>query len=66
MQPFMRLTGHLGNIEDLVFRPESPNELVSVGVDRYVLFWDLRVGEQPVNKCVRVHADDINTVDWQR
>ena len=38
------MKGHSGNIEDLAFRPESSNELVSVGIDRYVLFWDTRVG----------------------
>lgn len=71
LDPFLRLQGHSGNIEDLVFRNDSGSELVSVGVDRYILFWDIRVGNsngngavKPVMKAVRVHFDDINTVDW--
>lgn len=33
----------MGNIEDLTFKHDSSScELVSVGVDRYILFWDLR------------------------
>ena len=40
-------------------------ELVSVGVDRYILFWDVRSGSnKPVNKALQAHFDDINTVDW--
>ena len=64
LDPFTRLIGHSGNIEDLVFRYDTPNELVSVGIDRYVLFWDIRSGNKPVNKALQVHFDDINSVDW--
>lgn len=62
----MRLTGHSGNIEDLVFKNDTSTcELVSVGVDRYILFWDVRSGSNiPVNKALQAHFDDINTVDW--
>jgi WD40 repeat protein len=49
----MRLIGHSGNIEDLVFKPDSTSELVSVGVDRYVLFWDIRVGGPSSNGSVK-------------
>eukprot|EP00347_Sterkiella_histriomuscorum_P008918 403343245 len=73
LEPQARLQGHSGNIEDLVFKHDSPFELVSVGIDRYILFWDLRVGslsnkggQKPVQKAVRVHQDDINTVDWSK
>lgn len=66
MEPYARLTGHSGNIEDLAFKNDSCNcELVSVGVDRYILFWDLRTDtKKPVNKVLKAHTDDINTVDW--
>jgi WD40 repeat protein len=35
-----------------------------VGVDRQVIFWDLRQGMQPVLKLKDVHKSDINTIDW--
>ena len=66
LEPYSRLIGHSGNIEDLVFRQDSISELVSVGIDRYILFWDIRATNKPVNKALQVHFDDINTVDWSR
>jgi WD40 repeat protein len=62
----MRLSGHLGNIEDLTFKYDSSScELVSVGIDRYILFWDIRANSnKPVAKALQAHFDDINTVDW--
>jgi len=62
----MRLGGHLGNIEDLTFKYDSSScELVSVGIDRYILFWDIRTNSnKPVAKALQAHFDDINTVDW--
>jgi hypothetical protein len=56
----------MGNIEDLTFKNDSCNcELVSVGVDRYILFWDIRADtDKPVSKVMKAHTDDINTVDW--
>ncbi len=35
-----------------------------MGVDRQVIFWDLRQGIQPVLKLKDVHKSDINTIDW--
>lgn len=66
MQPFIKLVGHLGNIEDLIFRPEGISELCSVGVDKQILFWDIRSGKVPVTKANNIHKDDINAVDWSR
>lgn len=62
----MRLQGHSGNIEDLAFKNDTSTcELVSVGIDRYILFWDVRAGSsKPVNRALQAHSDDINTVDW--
>ncbi len=50
----------------MVFRHDSTSELVSVGIDRYILFWDIRASKKPVNKALQVHFDDINTVDWSK
>lgn len=60
------MQGHSGNIEDLCFKSDAAAcELVSVGIDRYILFWDVRAGSnKPVNKALQAHFDDINTVDW--
>lgn len=38
--------------------------LCSVGVDRQLLFWDLRAPSAPVIRLREVHRSDINTVDW--
>jgi len=38
--------------------------LCSVGVDRQLLFWDLRQPNAPVIRLREVHKSDINTVDW--
>lgn len=36
-----------------------------MGVDRYILFWDVRAGSnKPVSKALQAHFNDINTVDW--
>jgi histone-binding protein RBBP4 len=35
-----------------------------VGVDRSLIIWDLRQGNNPVVRLKEVHASDINTVDW--
>lgn len=57
----------------MAFKPSSQHELVSVGVDRQILIWDLRVAPKsvdelavydPVHKINNVHNDDINTVAW--
>ena len=41
--PFAKLVGHVNSVEDVVFKPDSANELVSVGIDKKVLLWDTRV-----------------------
>jgi WD40 repeat protein len=66
LEPFARLQGHSGNIEDLTFKSDSNNcEIVSVGIDRYILFWDIRSDtKKPISKVHKAHTDDINTVDW--
>ena len=42
LQPFAKLIGHDKSVEDVIFRPDSANELCSVGIDRKVLLWDTR------------------------
>lgn len=38
-----------------------------MGVDRFILFWDVRAGtSKPVARALQAHTDDINTVDWSK
>jgi len=60
----IKLKGHHKSVEDLVFKPGSKDVLCSVGVDRQVVFWDLRTGNKPTLRLQEVHKSDINTVDW--
>jgi len=60
-----RLEGHKKTVEDLVFKPGSAEQLVSVGDDTQVLFWDTRSGTSPVTAVTKAHdSHDIHTVDW--
>lgn len=60
----MTLRGHKLSVEDAKFKPLDKDILCSVGVDRKVLFWDLRTGADPVSEISNAHSSDINTVDW--
>jgi WD40 repeat protein len=60
----MQLKGHKLSVEDAKFKPGEKDILCSVGVDRRVLFWDLRTGFSPVSEITDAHSSDINTVDW--
>lgn len=61
-----QLHGHEKSLEDVAFKPGNAHMLCSVGVDRKVLVWDLRSGQQPVITLREVHSSDINTVDWSK
>ncbi|GBF95359.1 hypothetical protein Rsub_07787 [Raphidocelis subcapitata] len=62
------LKGHKNTVEDVVFAPGSGEELVSVGDDKQVLFWDVRTGAAPVMRIEGAHgaSSDIHCVDWNR
>lgn len=60
----IKLKAHTKSVEDLVFQPNSSDVLCSVGVDRQVIFWDLRTGNKPTLILQEVHKSDINTIDW--
>ena len=53
-------------MEDLVFKSDSIYELCSVGVDRQMLFWDVRSNKNPTMGIQNLHTDDINSVDWSK
>ena len=60
---YMKLQGHEGNVEAVVFNPASANDLCSVSVDKQIIIWDLRSGKS-VCKFADIHKNDINCVDW--
>ena len=64
----VRLEGHADTVEDVVFAPDSGEQLVSVGDDRQIIFWDLRAGHAPVArvKDARGAGADVHCVDWNR
>jgi len=60
---FMKLQGHTGNVEAVIFNPQSSNDLCSVSVDKNIIIWDLRSGKIE-DKITEIHENDINCVDW--
>ena len=59
LMPFAKLIGHTNSVEDVVFKPDSAHELVSVGIDKKVLLWDTRVcnkkeRDMPLSQNARV------------
>lgn len=59
------LEGHKQSVEDLTFSPKDRDILVSVGCDKRIIGWDLRIeGNKQAFEMQDVHLDDINCVDW--
>ena len=52
------------SVEDLCFKPNSADVIVSAGIDKQVNLWDLRAGTTPSQTLRDIHLEDINTVDW--
>lgn len=50
LHPTLTLIGHTHTVEDLVFSPRNDHEIVSVGQDRLLIYWDARSGSAPVDK----------------
>lgn len=46
--------GHESTIEDVVFKPGSKEQLVSVGDDQCLLLWDTRSGNAPATRVKQV------------
>lgn len=59
------LEGHKQTVEDLSFSPNDRDILVSVGCDRKIIGWDLRIeNNKHAFELEEFHLDDINCVDW--
>lgn len=37
-----RLTGHTGDVQDVVFQPDSDSRLASVSIDKKLILWDTK------------------------
>ncbi|KAG1670180.1 hypothetical protein FOA52_000892 [Chlamydomonas sp. UWO 241] len=63
----IRLSGHTCTVEDVVFCPGSTTQLVSVGDDQMVAFWDTRASDAPTSTISDAHGrnQDIQCVDWE-
>lgn len=62
----MKFQGHTKSVEDCVFNPDHQALLASVGDDCDLMVWDARTGTKPVAVVRRLHATDINAIDWNR
>mmetsp|Transcript_13287 Transcript_13287/g.21698 ORF Transcript_13287/g.21698 Transcript_13287/m.21698 type:complete len:503 (+) Transcript_13287:169-1677(+) len=57
--------GHTAPVEGCCFHPtDGGSTCASVGDDKRALFWDTRVGNQPVVQMDDIHEDDINCCSW--
>eukprot|EP00171_Calliarthron_tuberculosum_P013229 IDg13229t1 len=56
--------GHVNNVEDVSFNRTDRNALASVGRDRFLIIWDLRVPSSPSSIVRQAHDDDINSCDY--
>lgn len=64
IQPRIDLVGHSAAVEDLCFHPTEADQLVSVGDDKLMLFWDTRANAHPAHTVKDVHSEDIHCIDW--
>lgn len=59
------MQGHTGNINDLRFKHESHEQLVSAADDGHVHVWDVRAGTQPsAGICPDGGASGVLCVAW--
>lgn len=46
------LNGHVGSVEGLSFSPKDKDLLVSVGVDKNIIGWDIRSHDKLIFKVI--------------
>lgn len=64
LDPRTTFRGHTDVIEEVAFRPNSSHEIVSVGDDKSMRFWDERAGTSSVIVVENAHDSDVQCVDW--
>ena len=64
LKPRITMVGHTDTVEDCCFHPKNSHEVVSVGDDKTVRFWDARVGSSAVHVVEKAHNSDVQCVDW--
>mmetsp|Transcript_6946 Transcript_6946/g.17049 ORF Transcript_6946/g.17049 Transcript_6946/m.17049 type:complete len:496 (+) Transcript_6946:242-1729(+) len=62
--PKLVFEGHTETVEAVEFHPTSSDEIVSVGDDQSMCFWDARGGSEPALKVENAHDSDIHYVSW--
>ncbi len=62
--PKMMFKGHDNTVEAVTFHPTSSDELVSVGDDQRMCFWDARGGSAPALAVDNAHGSDVHCVSW--
>ncbi|KAK1444054.1 hypothetical protein BgAZ_209300 [Babesia gibsoni] len=53
---------HQGDVRDIDFNPNVPNELVTVGEDAKIVVWDLRATLKPLDVITKGHQNFISYV----
>ncbi|QDZ19234.1 WD40 repeat domain-containing protein [Chloropicon primus] len=64
LAPRIAFEGHADTVEDVAFHPKNSHELVSVGDDKSVRFWDARAGSGEVLSVIDADDGDVQSVDW--
>jgi len=58
--------GHKASVEDVQWSYTDQNVFGSCSVDKTVILWDTRAGQQKIATTVQVHSSDVNTMAWNR
>jgi WD40 repeat protein len=65
LSPRMIFNGHTAQVEEVCFHPRHQELLCSVGDDKQLMIWDMRLGG--ARAALRIHTshtDDVNAVHW--
>jgi len=65
LTPRLIFHGHTAQVEEVCFHPRHQQLLCSVGDDKLLLVWDMRLGgSRPALRIETTHTDDVNAVHW--
>jgi WD40 repeat protein len=65
LSPRIIFSGHTAQVEEVCFHPLHQELLCSVGDDKRLLVWDMRLGgSKAALKLWTTHTDDVNAVHW--
>ena len=59
------LSGHSDSVEDIQWSPNEENVLASCGIDKSIIFWDIRENSKNPPKIIKnAHNSDVNVISW--